>query len=165
MPKLDKDAFLLAGLKGWESLNLLPGTSNVYFEGAYVGQTVLDPASNTSDTLYVSLGRDKRIIVKRETVRDFTSKKVIGLNRKEEYGYEINLRNTKTEAIDIDVEDQIPLSRNSDIEVELIDKGDANYDVESGKLLWKLKIGPSETKKLRFRFSVKYPKNKQVSGL
>ncbi|MBC7390794.1 MAG: DUF4139 domain-containing protein [Opitutaceae bacterium] len=164
VPKLDTDAFLMAGLTGWEKLSLLPGNSNIYFESSYVGQAYIDP-QNTSDTLFISLGRDKKIVVKRETVKDFTSKKVIGTNKKDEYGYEIIIRNTKQEAIDLEIEEQMPISQNSDIVVEMMDKSEAKYDIETGKLTWKLKVNASETKKIRFRFSVKYPKNKQVSGL
>ena len=165
VPKLDNDAFLLAGLKGWEKLSLLPGTSNIYFENSYVGQAYINPQENTSDTLFISLGRDKKIVVKRTNVKDFTSKKVIGTNKKDEYGYELSIRNTKPEAVEIEVEDQVPLSKTSEIEVELLEKSDAKYDTETGKLTWLLKLNPSETKKLRLKFSVKYPKNKQVSGL
>ncbi|HAR19095.1 MAG TPA: mucoidy inhibitor-like protein, partial [Cytophagales bacterium] len=164
VPKVDNDAFLLAGLTGWDKLNLLPGNSNIYFENTYVGQAYIDP-QNTSDTLYVSLGRDKKVVVKRENVKDFTSKKTLGTFKKDEYAYEIVIRNGKSESIFIELEDQLPISKNSDIEVEVLDKGEGNYNSEFGKLLWKLKINPSETKKLRFRFSVKYPKNKQIMGL
>jgi uncharacterized protein (TIGR02231 family) len=164
VPKVDNDAFLLAGLTGWDKLNLLPGNSNIYFENTYVGQSFIDP-QKTSDTLYVSLGRDKKVVVKRENIKDFTSKKVLGSFRKDEYAYEITIRNGKSESIFIELEDQLPISKNSDIEVEVLDKGEGNYQAEFGKLLWKLKLNPSETKKLRFRFSVKYPKNKQIMGL
>jgi len=39
VPKLDKDAFLLANIVGWEKLDLVPGPTNVYFADTYVGQS------------------------------------------------------------------------------------------------------------------------------
>lgn len=164
VPKLDVDAFLVAKATGWESFNLLPGEANIFFEGTFVGKTFIDPNS-IKDTLAVSLGRDKRIVVKREELKDLTSKKFIGTNRKEEHSWEISVRNTKTEPITILVEDQLPVTRNKDIEVTSVDNGGAKYDAVSGKLTWQLVIQPNETKKVRYRYEVKYPKDKQVTGL
>jgi uncharacterized protein (TIGR02231 family) len=55
VPKLDKDAFLIARITGWESLNLLPGNVNIFFEGTYITAAYLDP-TYTTDTLDFSLG-------------------------------------------------------------------------------------------------------------
>lgn len=164
VPKLDKDAFLVANVTGWDGLNLLSGNANIYFEGTYVGQSFLD-LQNTNDTLQLSLGRDTKVVIERKNLKEFTSKKVVGTNKKEEYAYEIVIRNTKKEAIEITIEDQMPITQNSQIEVEVIDTGKAEYDSVTGKLVWKLNLNGSETKSVKFRYSVKYPKNKRVNGL
>ncbi len=65
VPKLDKDAYLLAELTNWEKFNLMPGEANIIFDGTYAGKTFIDPNS-TSDTLNLTLGRDKRVSIKRE---------------------------------------------------------------------------------------------------
>jgi len=163
-PKLDQDAFLLAKATGWEEYNLLPGEANIFFEGTFVGKTFIDP-NNVKDTLSLSLGRDKRIVVKREKMKDLTSRKLIGGSQKESYAWEISVRNTKSEAIKIIVEDQLPISQNTQIEVTVLDSGGASFSKETGKLVWNIKLPPNETKKLTYKFEVKYPKDKQVSGL
>ncbi|MCS6823543.1 MAG: DUF4139 domain-containing protein [Cytophagaceae bacterium] len=164
VPKLDKDAFLMAHITGWESLNLLSGEASIYFEGTYVGTSTLN-LNNTTDTLTISLGRDKKVVVERKTVKEFTSKKIIGTNRKDEFAYEITVRNTKKEPIDIEIEDQYPVSQNNSIQVELIESSGAQKEQTTGTLKWKLKIEPAETKQVSFRYSVKYPKDKIVEGL
>lgn len=164
VPKLELSAFLLARITKWDTYNILSGNANIYFEGTFVGKTFID-ASNTMDTLSISLGRDPRIVVERNLITDYTSKKMIGTNRKEEYGYEIVIRNTKKEAITIVVEDQYPISQNSSLEVELIESSGAVVDATKGKLTWKLDIAAAETKKIILKYSVKYPKDKRVSGL
>jgi uncharacterized protein (TIGR02231 family) len=164
VPKIDQDAFLLGYVTGWDDLNLLSGNANIFFEGTFVGESFID-VNTASDSLALSLGRDKKVVVKRTRVKDFTKKNFIGANKKEEYAFEIEVRNTKKEAIDILVEDQIPVSRNSQIEVEVLDNGGAIYNKDTGKLQWKLNLGAAETKKLLFKYSVKYPKNKIVGGL
>lgn len=163
-PKLDGDAFLMARASGWEEFNLLPGEANVFFEGSFVGKTFVDPRT-IKDTLSLSLGRDKRIVVTREKVKDFTSRKVIGSNRRDSYAYEISVRNTRQEPITIVIEDQVPVSKNSLIEVNVIDDGGSRWNRETGKLLWTWTLQSSESRKATFRFEVKYPKDKSISGL
>lgn len=163
-PKLDQDAFLLGKAIGWEDFNLLPGEANIFFEGTFVGKSFIDP-NNIKDTLSVSLGRDKRIVVKREKVKDFTSRKAIGGNQRDSYAWEISIRNTKAEAIKITVEDQVPVSQNSQIEVAVTDVGGARYNKDTGKLIWSMELQPNETRKVVFKYEVKYPKDKVVSGL
>jgi len=163
-PKLDPDAFLLARVTGWEEYNLLPGEANIFFEGTFVGNTFIDP-NNTKDTLSVSLGRDKRIVVRREKLKELTSRRLIGANQKENYAWQISVRNAKTEAIKVIVEDQVPVSQNSQIEVSVTDITGANYNKDSGKLIWELTLQPSETKNIFFKYEVKYPKDKPVNGL
>lgn len=163
-PKLDNDAFLLARATGWEEFNLLPGEANIFFEGTFVGKSFIDP-NNIKDTLSVSLGRDKRIVVKREKLKDLTSRSFMGSNKKESYAYEISIRNTKGESIKVIVEDQIPVSQNTQIEVSTQDLGGAKFNKNTGKLVWEMELKPSETKKLIYKFEVKYPKDKQINGL
>jgi uncharacterized protein (TIGR02231 family) len=163
-PKLDPDAFLIAKATGWEEYNLLPGEANIFFEGTFVGKSFIDP-NNIKDTLSVSLGRDKRIVVKREKVKDLTSRNFIGSTKKENYAWEISIRNTKSEPINITVEDQIPVSQNTQIEVAMLENGGAQYNKQTGKLTWELELKPNETRKLAYKFEVKYPKDKQISGL
>lgn len=163
-PKLDAEAFLLAKGLGWEEFNLLPGEANIFFEGTFVGKSFIDP-NNIKDTLSVSLGRDKRIVVKREKLKDLTSRKLIGSNQRESYSWEISVRNTKAEAVKIVVEDQLPVSQNSQIEVTPLDLGGAKHDINTGKLTWALNLQPNETKKMTYKFEVKYPKDRQVGGL
>jgi uncharacterized protein (TIGR02231 family) len=160
-PKLEADAFLMAKVTGWEEYNLLPGEANVFFEGTFVAKTVIDP-NNIKDTLFVSLGRDKRIVVKREKLKDFSSRKAIGTNQRDSYAYEIAVRNTKSEPVKITIEDQIPVSQNSQIEVTLTDAGGGLQDSGTGKLTWQLTLQPGESKKIVFKFDVKYPKDKII---
>jgi uncharacterized protein (TIGR02231 family) len=163
-PKLDGDAFLLARVTGWEEFSLLPGEANVFFEGTFVAKSFIDP-NNIRDTLSVSLGRDKRIVVKREKLKDLTTRKSIGANQRETYAYEISVRNTKTEAIKITVEDQLPVSQNSQIEITATDVANAKYNKDTGKIVWEMSLQPNETKKVVYKFEVKYPKDKIISGL
>jgi TonB-dependent SusC/RagA subfamily outer membrane receptor len=161
VPKMDKDAYLLAEVGEWEKLNLLPGNANIIFEGTYVGKTFIDPNA-TSDTLNLTLGRDKRVVIKREKLADFSSVKFLGSNKLQKITFELTVKNNKKDAIKLLLKDQFPLSTNKEIEVELLDDGGAAVNKDLGVLTWKIELAPGESKKIRFSYSVKYPKDKMV---
>ena len=163
VPCLDKDAYLLGEVPDWEKLNLLPGEANIIFEGTYVGKSHIDPAS-TQDTLNLTLGRDKRVVVKREKVVDYSSVKFLGNNKRQVFTYEITVKNNKKEKIQLLLKDQYPISSTKDIEEELLDNGGSEVNKDTGVLTWKLQLAPGETKKFRISYSIKYPKDKTVNS-
>ena len=162
VPRLDKDAYLLAEVSDWEKLNLLPGNANIIFEGTYVGKSFIDPNS-TADTLNLTLGRDKRAVVKREKLADFSSVKFLGNMKLQRMTYQLTVKNNKKDTVRMLLKDQFPLSTNKDIEVELVDAGGAEVNQELGILNWKLELKPSETRTLRFTYTVRYPKDKVLN--
>ena len=162
VPKLDKDVYLLAYVTDWQKLNLLAAEANIILEGTYVGKTYIDPNS-TLDTLNFTLGRDKRVAVKREKLADFSSVKFLGSNKLQKFTYEITVKNNKKESVELILKDQYPLTTSKEIEVELIDDGKAEVNTDLGILNWKLNLNAGESKKIRFVYSVKYPKDKSLN--
>lgn len=160
-PKLDRDVFLTAKISGWETYNLLSGPANLFFEGSYQGKTQLD-VRQTIDTLKVSLGRDKGIVVTRTQDEQFRDRQLLSNKVTRTTGWTIELRNTKSRAVDIVVEDQIPLSTTDEIEVSLEKDDGATLDKSTGTLRWRVSLQPGETEKLNFRYEVKHPKRLQV---
>lgn len=160
-PKLDRDAFLYARTTGWEDLNLLPGEANVFFEGTYVGKSYLR-LDVPQDTLEISLGRDKGVVVERVKRKASDQKAFIGGKRNVTIGWDLTVRNTKGTAVDLEVRDQYPLSPQSEIEVKLEDRGGAVVDDKKGSLTWNFTLEPRGTKKLGFSYSVRHPKDMPV---
>ena len=164
IPKRDKDAFLIAQITDWGSHTLLPGDANIYFEGSFVGESFINP-NTTDDTLKVSLGRDLSIVVKREKIDEFCKNTTFGGNKKSSRAYKLSVRNTKSTPIQLILKDQVPLTSYKEIEVEILDKGGAEYNETTGELIWKLTIPPGETVDVSFKFEVKYPKDKVLNNL
>jgi uncharacterized protein (TIGR02231 family) len=160
-PKLEKDAFLYARTTGWEDLNLLPGEANVFFEGTFVGQSFLD-LSKPQDTLDISLGRDKGVVVERVRRKGTDDKSVVGGKRTVTRGWDLTVKNNKSTAIDLEVRDQYPLSPRSEIEVKLEDKGGAVVNDQNGMLTWNITAEPKGVRKLGFSYSAKHPKDQPV---
>jgi Domain of unknown function (DUF4139)/N-terminal domain of unknown function (DUF4140) len=157
VPKMDKDAFLTAKVTDWQDLNLLDGEVNLFFEGAYLGRSLLDTRS-AGDTLEISLGRDKGIVVERNKVKEFTSKRFLGGNKMETRAFEIVVKNNKQQPVNITIQDQFPKSTNKDISVEDLKYEGAELDKETNLLTWKFELAPKAEKRVKLGYSVKYPK-------
>ncbi len=112
-PRVDKEAFLLAEINDYSKYNLLPGEANIIFEGLYVGKTNINP-NQTGDTLSLSMGRDKKISIKREKVVDKSGTKFLSSYKEQTFTYDITLRNNKKEDIQMTLKDQYPLSTDKD---------------------------------------------------
>ena len=156
-PKVDLDAFLFAKVTGWDTLNLLPGDAQIYFEGTYVGESRLDP-STTGDTLDLSLGRDKGITVQRTKQKDFSQKRTVGGKRIDSVSWQLSVRNNKAQAVQLVITDQLPVSVRSEIEVELVESSAAQVSEEKGFLTWKKPLEPRSSQSWTFGYSAKYPK-------
>ena len=158
IPKVDKDAFLMAQLSNWDSLSLMPGQANIIMDNVYLGKSYLDP-NTTADTLNLSLGRDKRIAINRKLIKEYikTSK---GDTKTEMFTYEITVKNNKKQAVAMALKDQYPISKVKEIEVTVTDNGKPDEVSEMGIMTWDIKLQPGESRKIRFSYRVKYPKDK-----
>lgn len=163
-PKFEKEAFLMADIVDYSKYNLLNGEANIIFEGMYVGKTRIN-TSQTSDTLNLSMGRDKKISIKREKVADKSGTKFLSSKKEQTFTYDITVRNNKKEPAQLLLKDQYPLSPDKEIEIELLQSDGAKVNAETGILTWDLDLKPNETKKIRISYRVKYPKDKVIDNL
>lgn len=161
IPKIEQDAFLKAYIVDWEKLNLLEGEANLFFENTFIGKSVLD-SRYAGDTLAISLGRDKQVQIKREKLKDSSSKQFIGNKKEETKAWTIAIKNNKQQAINLVLIDQVPVPTLDEIEFKLISKSDAKFDSETGELKWELNIDPLNSKLLDVKYSLKYPKNRTL---
>ena len=130
----------------------------------YIGKSFLDP-NTTADTLNLSLGKDKRVSVKRNLIKDATTTKTTASSTKQTFTYELVVKNNKTTEINIILKDQYPLTNIKEIEAELLEDGGAAVNTELGVLTWKITLKPGESIKKRFKYTVKYPSGQKLVGL
>ena len=161
IPKIDNDVFLVAEINDWNQYSLLEGESNLYFEDGFVGRSILN-TSSLQDTLQISMGRDRSIVVQREKNEEFSKKRSIGSNITETREYKITVRNNKSQAVAIQVEDQIPVSVNSEITVEALELSGGKLDPQTGKVSWIIDVPSGSQKELKLQYEVKYPKREKV---
>ncbi|MEI9946081.1 MAG: mucoidy inhibitor MuiA family protein [Chitinophagaceae bacterium] len=158
-PKLDASAYLTAKIIDWQELNLLPGEANLFFEGTFLGNSLLD-VLNAGDTLNLSLGKDKGVVIKRTLMKEYSAKKFLGSNKTDSRQYEISIRNNKQLPIKIILEDQFPISTNKDIEVDKFSYENGKLDDDTKKVTWNLSVDAKKENKLQMSYVVKYPKDK-----
>jgi hypothetical protein len=161
VPKLDKDAFLIARIINWDQFNLLEGEANLYFEDAFVGRSILD-AKALTDTLDISLGRDRNIVLGREKIDTFTKRTSLGANKLETRGFRIIARNKKSNPIHLTIFDQIPVSAISPIEVTPKKLSEGLLNEATGEVTWVLDIPSNNQVELEMEYEVKYPKREKV---
>lgn len=163
-PKLDTETFLLAEISDWEKLGLLSGKANVTYDGSYIGETTID-ASSTHKKLSLTLGTDKRVVVKREKLQDYSSKKFLGSDVKQEFVYKITVKNNQSKPIKMVLKEQYPTSMRKEIEVELLkETTPATFkNEEVGVYSWEFDLNSGETKEFKMSYSVKYPKDKTIN--
>jgi uncharacterized protein (TIGR02231 family) len=162
VPKVEQSAFLIARITDWESLNLLPGNANIYFNNTYVGKTNINPLA-LADTLSLSLGRDRSIEVKRTQLADKSTERILATNAKKTMAFEIEIRNGKAIPIEVIIKDHIPVSQKESIKVELFEKDGGELDELTGIITWREKLKTKEKKDINLEFEITYPKNEPLS--
>ncbi len=161
VPKLDKDAFLIARITDWEQYNLLEGEVNLFFENTYVGKSLLN-VRFVQDTLDVSLGRDRNVTVDRTKVQDYTKKRFIGSKQVESRGWQLTAKNNKSQNIHLLVYDQVPISRLSDIDVEAEELSGGKLNETTGIVRWEIDLSGKSSETKTLRYSVEYPKDRNL---
>ncbi len=162
IPKIDKDAFLIANITSWEKYNLLEGEANIFFENTFVGKSILD-IRYISDTLSISLGRDKNVQVKREKIKDYSTKQFLGSKKEDARTWHISVKNGKKAPISMILFDQVPVSTSEEIEVSVENTSGAALNKEKGELKWRFTLEPLAKKDMEIKYKVKYPKDKTLT--
>ncbi len=160
-PKLNTNVFLTARLTDWNKYNFLSGEANLFYEGTFIGKSLLNTDA-VKDTLDISLGTDKSIVVTRSALGELTSKQSLSSNKKDTRDWQIEVKNRKNQIVNLLLEDQVPVSQNSAIEVEIQELSGGKMDLNSGKVVWHFALNPNDDKKVELKYQVKFPKNQSV---
>ena len=163
-PNYNREAYLLAKIKDFSKYNLVSAPASIIFENMYIGETRISP-DQTNNEMNITLGNDPKISIRREEVQDKSGEKFLSSYREKVITYDLVIKNNKKEQISIEVKDRFPLSNNEAVKIEVLDKSGAAKDDEKGFLTWNIKLSPSETKKLRVSYKVRYPKDYTINGL
>lgn len=162
IPKLDLSVYMVARITNLGELNLVPGKANLFHEGAYLGNTWINP-STMEDTLDLSLGKDPNLVVKRTMLKNDCKEKVVGDKIVKTLAYKIEIRNHKTSTVKIIVQDQIPISRNKEIEVTIMELSKGEMNEVTGIIDWNTRIKPASVREFDLKYEIKYEKSKNIN--
>lgn len=162
VPKLDPSVYLIAQITDLDELNLIPGKATIFHDGSFLGTTYINPNS-MRDTMDLSLGKTTNITVKRQLIKNATKEKIVGDKIVKTFAYQIDVKNLSRSSIELIVEDQVPVSRNPEIEIEIESISRGKLDEINGFVTWKDKIKPGALNKYELVYTVKYEKTKPIN--
>lgn len=166
IPRLQERVFLRAGFKNTLPYPWLSGKADLFIARDFVGSLLL-PLVPVNDEFKLFFGEDEQVKVKRELVkREKSGPGFLGKNERISQVFKITLENLRNRPVEVEVQDQIPVSQNSKIEVKdvKIVPAPSSRD-ERGLLTWKLKLNSSQKQEITIEFTVEYPKDSRIVGL
>ena len=154
-------AYLVATLPQKPAELDLSGRAALYCDNTFIGYLWIDP--DEADQEYViSFGTEKQILVSKKSVKVNTSSKRFPGQNTVSYAYEICIRNQKQSAVEVEVTDQVPISQDRAIRVDMTELSGGESDLASGTVCWYLSLGPGETKTLKLGYDVYFPKRESI---
>jgi uncharacterized protein (TIGR02231 family) len=162
VPKLDASVYLVAEMLKIDDLQLIPSKANIFFDGSYIGETYIDPTT-MNDTLYLSLGKDPNISISRRLLSSKCKEKSIGDKIEKTLAYTIEIKNMKSSPIEVVIQDQIPITTDSNIEIDKVNLGKGNLQDRTGLIEWKVKLAPKDKKIFDFDYRIKFDKGRQIN--
>lgn len=164
VPKIHEQALLLANISGWDTLNLLAGKASVYLDGTYTSETLINPNVLT-DTFSLVIGSDPGVVVNRSIVTSQTMVRTVGGQKRITRTYALGIRNKKQSPVELILKDQVPISANSQISVEVSELSGGILNKETGEIEWRIMLPAMTQMEKKIGFEVKFPKNQVIEGL
>jgi uncharacterized protein (TIGR02231 family) len=166
-PVLDPAAFLEASFKQSEDAPLLPGRVAIYRDGMFVGRGKMAAASK-DETVRLGFGADDKVKIERSVIKrnEGSAGLIVTTSKTDERSFKTVVRNGHDFPIRIAIEDQLPVSENEDIQVEMLPSSSlptaTNVRDRRGVLEWAFEAKPGEVKDIAFAWRVRWPKDKGV---
>lgn len=139
-------------------VTLLPGQVNIFRDNTFMGTAQLQKTS-PGQQFTLNLGIDEGLKVERNLVERQVDECRIT------YAYSIVITNLRDRQAEVRVIEQLPVSLNQQIKVNLTNSEPQNQMSEKGVLEWSITLLPQAEQKLYYQFTVDYPPEFKVIGL
>jgi uncharacterized protein (TIGR02231 family) len=166
-PVLDPTAFLEASFTESEDAPLLPGRVAIYRDGMFVGSGRMVAASK-DETVRLGFGADDKVKIERTVVKrnEGSAGLIVTTSKTDERAFKTSVRNAHDFPIKVAITDQLPVSENEDIQVEMLPQTTpptaTNPHDKRGVLEWAFDAKPGEVKDIAFAWRVRWPKDKGI---
>lgn len=165
VPKREAKAFLYAKATMAKGTPVLPGPVSLFRDGTFVGTGNL-PQLAPGEEYELGFGSDDNVRVRYAILEEKRGETgIITSSKTDVRNYRISIKNLHQRAIPVTVLDQIPVSQNQDIKVELIGKTaptKRDVDDKRGVLAWDMTLAPDEEKVVEFGYRATWPGAKRI---
>ncbi|WP_170937095.1 MULTISPECIES: mucoidy inhibitor MuiA family protein [Rhodomicrobium] len=166
VPKLDAKAYLHAKFTHDGVAPLLPGAVSLYRDGVYIGQGHL-PLTMRGEEKELGFGPDDAVTVGRvELARAKGESGIISSSATDEQHFRISVKNLHDWAMPVTVIDQMPVSEDEQIAVELLpmttEPSERNFDDKLGVLAWNFELAAQGEKEIALSYEIKWPARREV---
>ncbi|KAL4902210.1 hypothetical protein BDW74DRAFT_158803 [Aspergillus multicolor] len=187
VPKHRNAAFLRARIKNTSSLTLQPGRMGITVDGSFIG-TITSEACGPNVFFNIPLGIDPAIEVKyaKPTVKPLSGAMFFNKEDGANFRRSCRVKNTKSNAVDVIVLDQIPVAVSEDEKLRVrvlqpagLEKGGDEADIKmekktgrataslgkNGEVKWTLRLEPKEEVRLLLEYETKVPSGSEVMSV
>ena len=160
VPKLDPKAYLYARLILPKGSPLLPGAVALFRDGTFVGTGAL-PVLSPGEEHELGFGADDQVRVRHAIADEKRGETgLISSARTDSRNYRITVKNMHERAVELVIHDQIPVSQNDGIKVELVGPAQPtkkDIDGKRGVMAFESKLEPEEERLVEFGYRVIWP--------
>jgi uncharacterized protein (TIGR02231 family) len=167
VPVIDPTAFLEASFTQNEDAPLLPGRIAIYRDGVFVGRGHMT-AAGKDEPVRLGFGADDKVKIERAVVKrnEGSAGLIVTTSKTDERAFKTIIRNGHDFPIRIAIEDQLPVSENEDIQVEMLPSTTpptaTNLRDRRGVLEWAFEAKANEVRDIGFAWRIRWPKDKGV---
>jgi len=167
VPRQSTDAFLQARFTYDEDVPLMSSDMRVFVDNVYTGDTRL-PEILPNTQVELPMGLDRRVEVLSKSQGGETSVGGLISKRKQETtDYLFEVTNSRSQPTEVEIRDRVPVSRNKDIEVEILNRAtpasESDVRNQPGLLVWRRTLEADETWTVRHAYTVSYPSDKVLA--
>ncbi len=168
VPVIDPTAFLEASFKQAEDAPLLPGRVSIYRDGAFVGRGRMAAASK-DETVRLGFGADDKVKIERTVLKrnEGSAGLIVTTSKTDERAFKTTVRNGHDFPLKVAIEDQLPVSENEEIVVEMLPSTTppttSNLRDKRGVLEWAFEAKAGEVRDIGLAWRVRWPKGQRAS--
>ncbi|MCS3446320.1 MULTISPECIES: mucoidy inhibitor MuiA family protein [Bradyrhizobium] len=167
VPVIDPTAFLEASFVQADDAPLLPGQVSIYRDGIFVGRSRMATAAK-DETVRLGFGADDKVKIERTVVKrnEGSAGLIVTTSKTDERAFKTAVRNGHDFPIKVAIQDQLPVSENDDIVVEMLPSSTpattTNLRDKRGVLEWAFEAKAGEVRDINFAWRMRWPKDKGV---
>ncbi len=165
VPKLDAKAYLYAKFVVPEGSPVLRGRVSLFRDGTFVGTGTM-PVLASGEDHDLGFGIDDAVRVRHSIEQEKRGETgLISTSSTDNRSYKISVKNLHERPIDVEVEDQVPASKNDEILVVFtgnLQPTRKDIDDRRGVVGWDMQLAPGEERAFSFGYRVTWPSKRTI---